>query len=192
MRIGVDIDNTITNTLPILKRYCQKYNDEEVKRGLQMKSNGWASYNLFDWTEEESMAFCVKYLEEVVLQAEVKPGAKENISRLSSEGHEIFIISARFSPMFRDPYGITERYLKEKGIVYDKLLVGMFNKKSHVEEYKFDVMIEDEPPQIEDISKIIPVIVFDYDFNKNCKGCNIVKVNTWDEVYNEIQNLSKF
>lgn len=76
MKIGIDIDNTITNTLPILKKYCREYNDTVIKRGLEMHDNGVASFNLYDWTPEENMDFCVKYLEEVVLQAEVKENAK--------------------------------------------------------------------------------------------------------------------
>ena len=77
MKIGIDIDNTITNTLPILKKYCREYNDTVIKRGLEMHDNGVASFNLYDWTPEENMDFCVKYLEEVVLQAEVKENAKD-------------------------------------------------------------------------------------------------------------------
>ena len=37
MKIGIDIDNTITNTLPILKKYCREYNDTVIKRGLENK-----------------------------------------------------------------------------------------------------------------------------------------------------------
>ena len=55
--LGIDIDNTITDTLPKLKEYCKKYNDEFVKRGLQMHENGYSSYNLYDWTKEENMGF---------------------------------------------------------------------------------------------------------------------------------------
>ena len=50
MKIGIDIDNTITNTLPILKKYCREYNDTVIKRGLEMHDNGVASFNLYDWT----------------------------------------------------------------------------------------------------------------------------------------------
>lgn len=32
MKIGIDIDNTITNTLPVLKQYCKRYNEEVVKK----------------------------------------------------------------------------------------------------------------------------------------------------------------
>lgn len=37
MKIGIDMDNTITDTLPLLKKYSKQYNDEVVKRNLKMK-----------------------------------------------------------------------------------------------------------------------------------------------------------
>lgn len=189
MNIGIDIDNTITDTLPILKRYCKKYNDEEVKRNLVMHDEGFASYNLFDWTKEENMDFCIKYLEEVVLQANLKENAKEVIKKLKDEGHTINVISSRVAPMFKTPYETTEKYLKKHGIKYDNLLVGSINKKQISIENKIDVMIEDEPHYIEELSETIPVIVFDYEFNKICNGKNIIRVNNWNEIYDIIENL---
>lgn len=183
MNIGIDIDNTITDTLPKLKEYCQKYNDEFVKRGLEMHENGYSSFNLYDWTKEENMEFCVKYLEEAVLQATVKPNAREVIEKLKNDGHTINIISSRVTPMFKTPYETTEKYLKENGIVYDKLLVGSVNKLQVCSENKIDIMMEDEPHYIEALAEIIPVIVFEYGYNKACKGKNIIKVNNWNEVY---------
>lgn len=168
MRIGIDIDNTITNTLPILKKYCREYNDKVVKRNLQMHEDGVASYNLYDWTEKENFDFCIKYLEEVVLQADLKENAKEIIQKLKDEGHNINIISSRAVPMFKTPYETTEKFLKEKGIVYDKLLVGKIEKKSSCIENKLDVLIEDEPIYINQMSQFMPVIVFDAIYNKEC------------------------
>lgn len=189
MNIGIDIDNTITDTLPILKRYCQKYNNEEVKRNLVMHEEGFSSYNLFDWTTEENMNFCVKYLEEVVLQANLKENAKEVIRKLKNEGHTINVISSRVTPMFKTPYETTEKYLKEKGIEYDNLLVGSINKKQICIENKIDVMMEDEPHYIEDLSEVIPVVVFDYEYNRICNGKNVIRVNNWNEIYGIIENL---
>lgn len=191
MIIGVDIDNTITNTLPILKRYCQRYHNEVLKRNTPMNPKGFATYNLFDWTQEESQEFCNKYLEEVVLQAPVKPRAKENIIKLRDEGHKIHIISGRIKPMFKTPYETTERFLQEKGIPYDNLIVGNLDKKTSALKNHFDFMVEDEPWYINDISQVIPVMVFQYPFNEECSGYNIFKVNTWDEVYEQIHILMK-
>ena len=191
MKIGIDIDNTITNTLPILKKYCREYNDTVIKRGLEMHDNGVASFNLYDWTPEENMDFCVKYLEEVVLQAEVKENAKDIIQKLKDEGHHINFISSRAFPMFKTPYETTEKFLNEKGIVYDKLLVGKIEKKSSCIENELDVLIEDEVKYINEMSEFMPVIVFDEIYNKQCEGKNVIKVTSWLEIYDKIKELQK-
>lgn len=189
MRIGIDIDNTITDTLPIIKEYCKIYNDTIVKRGLTMHEDGVASYNLFDWTKEENHDFCMNYLEKAVLSAKVKENAKEVIKKLKEEGNEIYIISARIEPVFKTPYESTEKYLKENNIVYDKLIVGSLDKLAYVKEYNLDVFLEDEPRYINDISPLIPVIVFDEIFNKQCVGNKIYKVTNWNQIYDIINNL---
>lgn len=191
MKIGIDIDNTITDTLPVLKEYCKRYNDTVVKRNLQMHEDGVASYNLYDWTQEENMDFCIRYLEEVVLQAEVKESAREIIERLKNEGHNINIISSRAVPMFKTPYETTEKFLREKGIVYDKLLVGRIEKKSSCIENELDVLIEDEPQYITQMSEFMPVIVFDAVYNKQCIGNNIIRVYDWNDVYSNIKKMEK-
>ncbi len=191
MKIGIDIDNVITNTLPVLKKYCRRYNDTVVKRNLQMHEDGVASYNLYDWTQEENMDFCIRYLEEVVLQAEVKRGAREIIEKLKDEGHNINIISSRAVPMFKTPYETTEKFLREKGIVYNKLLVGKIEKKSSCIENGLNVLIEDEPKYIIQMSEFMPVIAFDAIYNKQCVGNNIIRVKDWNEIYSQIKKMEK-
>ena len=184
MKIGIDI-----NTLPILKKYCKRYNDTVLKRNLQINKNGFASYNLYDWTEEENLDFCHKYIEEVVLQAEIKENAKEIIKKLKDEGNIIYIISARITPMFKTPYETTEKFLKDNGIVYDKLLVGKVDKKSSCIENELEILIDDEPQNITQISEFIPVIALDTIYNKECVGNNIIKVNSWNEIYSTIKKI---
>ena len=53
---------------------------------------------------------------------------------------------------------------------------------------KIDVMIDDEPQNINSISKMIPVIVFSGVQNQMCKGNNIIRVNSWNEVYEYFKN----
>jgi len=191
MRIGIDIDNTITDTLPILKQYCKKYNEEVVKRNLQMNEKGFATINLYDWTQEEESRFCEQYLEEVVMQATLKESADKVIQKLKEEGHTIYIITARLKHHFKEPYRVTEKFLKEKGIVYDELLVGITDKKKCCIDNQIDIMLDDEPQNINTISEIIPVIAFEAVHNEECKGNNIIKVKTWNEAYEAIKEIEK-
>jgi len=189
MKIGIDIDNTILNTMPVLKEYCKDYNDNVVKRGLKMNPSGFSPRNLYAWTDKEKQDFCNKYIEEVVLQGKIKPKAKEIIKKLKEEGHIIYIITSRSKPMFKDPYSLTKKFLDERGIVYDKLITDCIRKDIFCEENDIDVMMDDEPHHIEGVSKTRPVIVFRGMQNRKCKGENVVKVTKWSEVYDILQNI---
>ena len=191
MKIGIDIDNTITNTLPLLKQYCVIYNHEVVRRNLILRDDGFATFNLFDWTHEEEMDFCKKYLEEIVIKAGIKERAKEVINKLKTEQNYIYIITSRKQPHFSNLYQLTKDFLDNSGILYDELIVGCEDKNTFCIENDIEIMIDDEPQNITVISKTIPVIVFEGIQNIKCNGHNILKVNHWDEAYDIIKNKEK-
>ena len=191
MKIGIDIDNTITTTIPLLKQFCVIYNHEVVKRNLELHDDGFATYNFFDWTREEDMDFCKKHLEEVITNVKVKKDAGEVIKKLRREGNYICIITARKKPQLNDPYLLTKNYLDKNGIEYDQLLVGCEDKLSYCLDNCIDIMIDDEPQNITSISKKIPVIALEGIHNIKCKGPNIIKVDDWNEVYEKIQHIKE-
>ena len=188
MRIGIDVDNTITDTLPIMKQYCKKYNEEVVKRNLTMNEVGFAASNLYDWTEEEKKYFCDNILEEVFLKVEPKENAQKIIQQLKQEKHKIYIITARTKA--KNSYELTLKTLQKYNIPYDELVIQK-DKKQYCIDNHIDVLIDDEPQNITEVSKIIPVIVFEWTHNRSCKGDNIIKVKTWDEVYEVIKEIEK-
>ncbi len=47
-------------------------------------------------------------------------------------------------------------------------------------------MIEDKKTNVDMISKIIPVFVFDAPYNQTCSGTNVIRVYSWYQVYQEI------
>ena len=190
MKIGIDIDNTITSTIPVLRESCIKYNNEVVKRNLPINKYGFAVSNFFEWTYEEKMDFCSKYLEKIVVSAEVKHNAENVIKELKEENY-IYIITARKKPYFSNPYELTKKFLYENDIVYNELIVECDDKYKFCVENNIDIMIDDEPQNINAISSVIPVIVFDGIQNSMCKGNNIIKVNSWDEVNEIIHDLAR-
>ena len=189
MKIGIDVDNTITNTLPILKEYCKKYNDEIIKRNLKMNEKGYTTNTLYEWSKEENLIFCNKYFHEIFMKVDVKENAGGIIKKIKSEGNEIHIITARSEPSVIDPYNITKDFLDKNNIIYDKIIVNCKDKYTYCQENNIDIMIDDEPKNINNISKIIPVIVFKGIHNEECEGENIIKVDTWNQVYEEYIKL---
>ena len=51
-------------------------------------------------------------------------------------------------------------------------------------------MIEDKPENVDKISKDIPVICFNVEYNKKCEGKNIYRAYSWYDVYNKIKEIS--
>lgn len=188
MRIGIDVDNTITDTLPLLKEYCKKYNEEVVKRNLPMNEEGFAAGNLYDWTEEEKQVFFKEKLREVFEQVPLKENVKKVIQKLKGEGDTIYIITARTK--CEEPYKTTEEFLNKNKIPYDTLVIEK-DKKQYCINNNIDILLDDEPHNITSVSEVIPVIVFQAVHNKRCNGNNIIKVDSWDEAYNEITKLKE-
>lgn len=189
MRIGIDIDNTITDTLPVFIRYCKKYNEEVVKRNIPMNETGFNITTLYDWTQEEKDDCFLKYIDEAREQVEVKPNAIKIIQKLRAEGNSVHIITARKRGIM-DPYETTLKFLQKNGIEYDEFVVQK-DKKQYCIDNNIDILIDDEAKNINSVSEIIPVIVFEYKHNTSCTGENIIKVKTWDEVYRAIKEIEK-
>ena len=188
MRIGIDVDNTITDTLVIMKQYCKKYNDEVVKRNLAMNEKGFAAGNLYDWTDEERQDFFDNILPEVFLKVEPKKNAQEVIQKLKQENNEIYIITARTKA--KNSYELTLKTLQKYNIPYDELVIQK-DKKQYCIDNNIDILLDDEPQNINSVSEIIPVIVFEAIHNEECNGNNIIKVKTWHEAYEVIKEIEK-
>ena len=101
---------------------------------------------------------------------------------MKQEGNTIYIITARKQIRARNPYEITKNFLQKNNIQYDELVIQK-DKKQFCIDNNIEVLIDDEPHNITSVSKVIPVIVFEAVHNKKYNGSNIIKVNTWDQVY---------
>lgn len=190
MRIGIDIDNTITDTVTLLKEYCRKYNEEVVKRDLQMNEKGYITSNLYEWTKEEEQGFFETYLDELRQNVELKPYAKEVINQLKQE-HEIYIVTARNRRTRKNPKDESVEYLDKKGILYDELVAECEDKLAYCLEHKIDVMIDDAPDIIQTVAKKLPVIALKGIMNEDCKEENLIKVEEWNEVYEVIKKMEE-
>lgn len=64
--------------------------------------------------------------------------------------------------------------------MYDELIVSCEGKYNFCLENNMDIMIDNEPQNINEISESLPVIVFEDEHNKVCEGENIIKINNWN------------
>ena len=52
---------------------------------------------------------------------------------------------------------------------------------------RIDLMIEDSPKNINELSKIVPVICYDARYNRQCEGENITRCYSWYDIYNKVK-----
>lgn len=116
---------------------------------------------------------------------------------MHDKNNHIYIITARY---YKDCYGFakeedfydaTREFLDKNGVYYDELVFTRQPKLDAIQDHKIDVMIDDSRVNIEAISKLTKVIVFDAHYNKDMMGENIYHAASWDEVYSTIKDLEK-
>lgn len=193
MNIGIDIDNTITNTREIIMEYAEKFTKENgLKRDW---SPGY--YNVeyaFGWDEETTQQFFDCYLMDIYRNVSPKDDAVEVIKQLH-EKHNIILITSRNerSELIKE---ITIEWLDKHQISYDKLVMNRtdnmhhFSKMAECIANKIDIMIEDHHDLVMEISEKIPVIMFEYKYNSHVKAEKIKRVNKWLEVQSIIDVIN--
>nr|MCR5146224.1 hypothetical protein [Clostridia bacterium] len=72
---------------------------------------------------------------------------------------------------------------------YDKIIFTERSKLKYCVGNYIEVIVEDSPIEIKELSTKIPVICFHNYWNQNISGKNIVRAYSWYDVYDKIQKL---
>lgn len=141
MKIAIDIDDTLTQVdrVTVTERYLQ---DKGLKYNL-VNPDAHALKELYDWPREEFTKFMKSGGDKLFLNAPVRKGAKETISKWKAAGHEIIFLTARISEWFDDSVNDSRRQLDENGIPYDQVVADVWEKGEYCVEHGIEVLIED-------------------------------------------------
>lgn len=195
MIIGIDFDGVLTDLSGFFYEEGEKY---AAKNNIKIVRNEDAHSTLdyFGWTIEDDIDFWetnnLKYTKFV----SSKPGAEEILKRFHDEGHKIIIVTARYECDLDTEKGkakreISEGWLKEHGIVYDKIFyIGSKSKVKTILKNKIDIFIDDSVKNLAEISKVIPVICFHEKYNRNYHNPNMIRLASWNEIYDYINKIS--
>lgn len=195
MRIGIDIDNVISNfDEELLKEYI-KHDEELRSTGIINTNADYIRRGMFDWTEDEEKTFYKENIERIAKNLNIIDGAKEYIDKLKQDGHKIYIITGRDNGDYSDPYTMTKEWLKKFNIYYDKLiLTNTYKNDEHgktekCKEYNIDIMIDDSWHICRDcIENNITTLLMDTQYNREE---DIKRVYNWKEIYDFITNYKK-
>lgn len=193
MRIGIDIDNVISNFNEDLLNEYLEYDKQLRNSGIINEKADYIRKGMFDWTETEEQEFYKNNIERIAKNLKVKDGAREYIDKLKEEVHYICIITGRDNGEYSDPYNMTKEWLDNNSIKYDKLiLTDAYTKKEKAIkclENNIDIMIDDSVGNCKCcIENNIKTFLMDTPYNR---FADIPRVNSWKEFYEVISNMSK-
>ena len=149
MRIGIDIDGTLTDIKSELdlaaKLYAQKLGKEISFLSKKRKKNSTKNIyqELFNFSEEELKYFLGPIQEKITNVAKPRVFCVENINKLYAQGHYICIITARDSRYHKNPYLQSKFWLDKYNINYHKIIVNARDKAKICLEEKIDLLIDD-------------------------------------------------
>lgn len=191
MRIGIDIDDTMTSIKDKLTNAAIQY-AKSLNKDVQnidynivdIYNNGNIYQKLFNFNYEELKYFLGTIQEEITDNAIPRENCVEVINKLHNDGNEIYIITARDKEFHEDPYLQSKEWLEKNSIYYDKLIVNARDKGQACIENNIDLLIDDSISNCLNVDNLgIDTIIIE---NKNDRG--IKNINNWQEIYEYIEN----
>jgi len=198
MNIGIDLDGVLQNVNKFINeegiRYCKQNNIvTKIK-----KSNAYYIQDIFGWNKETTRDFWLKNQFVYAEEGEAIPKASENIKKLKQDGHNIIIITSRsivdkdlHQKLYDDMKFQVREWLDRNEIIFDDIIFTGADKSNNIIENNIDVMIEDSPKNLEQLSEITKMICLDWPYNRNIEDDNIYRCYDWDEIYQKISEIDK-
>ena len=193
MKIGIDIDDTLTDIRDELKEAALEYAKELGKnvnlssKYVEDKNNGNAYQEKYGFSYEELKYFLKNIQEEIVKKAKPRQDVVEVIKNLRKDGHKIYIITARDNEFHDDPYALSKNWLDKNNIQYDKLIVNAREKAKICIKQNIDLFIDDQLANCMKISneniKVIRIT------NYQEKHGNVVNKASWKDIYEYIKEM---
>lgn len=149
MRIGIDVDETLTDTEISFNEVIKKYNIKFDKKYSDK------------WSKKEAEYLLGNFCEEIIGEAKLKKGAKEAIKFLKDSGHELFIITARNNNYSKNIEDITRNLMKENNLEIDDYYFNQNKKSGIAKKLNIDLMIDDNINVYNNMKKVnIDCILF--------------------------------
>ena len=191
MKIGIDIDNCISNFDDVLLEEYLKHDKELRNTGIINDKPHHITVGMFDWSKEENDEFYYNNIQRIAMSLKPLNNAKEVIDKLKADGNEIYIITSRDNGEYINPEKMTREWLEKYDIYFDKLiLTGRHEKGPICKENNIDIMIEDSIKNCEDIENNgVKCYIMDTRYNKH--ETRFERVKRWNEIYSKISKLYK-
>ena len=194
MKIGIDIDDTTFNTINSMIKYADIYDakmhgNKKKENSFGYIKNRYYLSEIYDWDEKTKFDFFEKYYKNVLEECVMLPNANSIIQQLKDEGNEIHFVTARLMIIENcDSKKITIDSLKRYNIPYDSLNMQISDKLDFFKKNNLDICIEDSFETCKQFEENgIKSVLMTSKMNERIDSGTITRVNSWNELYEEIQ-----
>ncbi|MGN0552534.1 MAG: hypothetical protein ACI4I1_04070 [Oscillospiraceae bacterium] len=193
MVIATDADGVLTDMSGFNFIYGKKFFGHEP-----INPEGYTTAEIFGESKGREFLFGLRHFYDYCSRLEPRENAAEVCRRLRSDGHNIYVITARKFSTMNNPLGSLSRSLFRRWTVKNELVFADIffcseentppQKLRYCKQISADIMIEDKSDIALHLAENgIKVLLFDTPYNKSAEHENIVRVHTWKEIYKIIE-----
>jgi len=183
LNIGIDIDDTITNSSEVFVKYAKIYNQIH---NITYKINSCEldQSKAFGWSIDNQKEFANQYLKQILKEAVPNKDSVEVIKKIKKLGCNIILITARKDSEIFGMYDFTKQWLIENHIEFDKLIINCDDKLKECTNNSVKIFIDDNYITCKKIfdSKKTLVLLYETNYNKMYDDLELVKVKNWNEI----------
>ena len=189
MNIGIDIDDTLSESIEATDYYAKEYTETILKRKFDMKkvkeyNNTWY-LEAYGWNQKEDEDFFRLYQYKILQNAKPKKDVQEVIKRISNN-NRIIIITAREKEL-KD---ITIKWFEDNNITFDDIIFEQKDKIIAAKENHIDLFIDDNYKICKSISENgIKALLMNSRINSKIKLEQIIRVYNWKDIEKIILNM---
>lgn len=185
MKIGVDIDDTITDSWEcMIPYYSRLFNIPE-----DILNSGKPYYQSVKHliTLDEYFEILKPVYDEAIPNVHLRPHVKETIDLLYDLGCTIYFITSRGAD-HTNAYKVSKDYLDKYGIKYEKLIVNSNDKAKVCKEIGIDLFIDDSFHHCNEVSKIGIKVLMPHRYY-NTEYTEFTHFDDWNEVYTYVKDV---
>ena len=191
----IDLDDTLSLTADTILKYAVNFDKIKLNRSGQLKKiENCEDYYYFarmlGWNREQLISFFDTCYIDYLQKIEVKPDASTIIKKIKNLGVKVYIVTSRREHENNKIMEITQKWLKQNEIPYDKVFVNVISKGELMQQINPTYFVDDSYKNCFDVSQVCgntKVFLIETDFNKSIQVKNILKVKNLKELYGFIK-----
>lgn len=189
MKIGIDIDDTVSKSNELLVEEALRFDGEYLNdRGFKNKE-AYSFREMLYWTEDDVIAFLDHIRgSNLLLSTEPIEDSIKYINKLYEEGNEIYFITKRDNRIRMK--NMTKKWLKKYNYKYHKVYFNIKDKAEFVKKNNIDILIDNDVPTAKKCLELKQDYILKQDgYNYKNEGYNMI--DKWTDIYKYIEKKVK-